>query len=262
MNYTVRNLLIAAALMLVGIVAVTSFIRGERQSLSRGKQEVTVLVATKDIPPGTAKADLEAGGYLDETQVLREDAPPNAIGSVSDISKSDVVDTQIFSGEVLSLNAFDKTAGLSPTAQIKGNQRLFAVPVPAPSDAAGLVRPGDHIDIVAALKSKDSDTTITSVIARDIEVIETPQSLQPKGAETTTEAPDAEGATKLYVLKATDREMANIKFALANADDYGLMMSLRPANGDTETKITPIYGAVEEPKVGVATQLGPDPTVQ
>jgi DNA-binding GntR family transcriptional regulator len=32
MNYTVRNLLVAAVLMLVGILAVTSFLRAERRS--------------------------------------------------------------------------------------------------------------------------------------------------------------------------------------------------------------------------------------
>jgi hypothetical protein len=99
------------------------------------------------------------------------------------------------------------------------------------------------------------------MIARDIEVIETPETLRPEGLDVQAEAPDAEGETKLYVLKATDREMANIKFALAHADGYGLMFALRPANGDTETKITPIYGAIAPPRSGVPTQVGPDPAV-
>jgi Flp pilus assembly protein CpaB len=266
MNYTVRNLLIASALMLLGILAVTSFIRGERQSLSHGKQEITVYVAAKDIPPGTPKKDLESGGFLDTTQVLREDAPPNAIGKLSDIAKADVVNQTIFQGDIVSLNAFDKTAGLNPTAQIRGNERLFAIPVPASSDAAGLIRQGDHVDIMAALKTSSSgeggDEVVTTMLARDIEIIETPDTLTPDGVDVAKTAPDAEGDTKLYVLKATDREMANIKFGLAHADTYGLMLSLRPSNGDTETKIPPISGAFKIPATGVPTQLGPDPAVR
>ena len=55
MNYTLRNLVVASLLMLLGIVAVISFIRGERQDLSRGKQEVQVFVAAKDIPASTSR---------------------------------------------------------------------------------------------------------------------------------------------------------------------------------------------------------------
>ena len=243
MNYTVRNLLIASALMLVGILAVTSYIRGERQSLSRGKQEITVYVAAKDIPPGTPKKDLESGGYLDTIDVLREDAPPNAIGKLSDIAKSDVVNETVYQGEMLSLNAFDKTAGLNPTAQIKGNERLFTVPILAANDVAGMIRPGDSIDITATLGGGGgSDIKKNVVLARDIEVIETPESLRPDGVEATDDAPDAEGATKLYVLKATDKEARNIQFGLSMSDEHQLFMWLRPSNGDTDSNLRPMIG--------------------
>lgn len=269
MNYTVRNLLVASALMLVGILAVTSFIRAERQQLSRDKQEVQVLVATKDIPAGTSAKELEAGGYLDTTEVLREDAPDSAIGKMSTI-KGLVSNETIYKGEILTERAFDKTQGLAPTHQIKGNERLFTVPILAANDVGGLIKPGDHVDIAATLG--DNEDQLNTILARDVEVIETPESLRPASAEADPEAPDAEGATKLYVLKATDREARNIQFGLSRSDEHQLFMWLRPSNGATETKLDPMYGPIvpriedsEVPVIkggGVTNIYGPDTSVR
>jgi Flp pilus assembly protein CpaB len=263
MNYTLRNLLVAALLMLIGIVAVISFIRGERQDLSRGKQEVQVFVAAKDIPEGTPADELESGGFLDTKDVLREDAPPQAVGKMETIEQL-VSNQPIYAGEIVSYTAFDKTAGLKPTAKIKGNERLFAVPVEAANDAAGLIRVGDRIDIFSAVGS--GNDTVVAVIARDVEVIETPQTLVPDGLESETAAPEADGDTKLYVLKATDKEAMNIKVALANSgnnDGDSLMFLVRPSNGDAETKIPPQVPWVATPTTPPsATEAAPDPAVR
>ncbi len=257
MNYTLRNLVVASLLMLLGIVAVISFIRGERQDLSRGKQEVQVFVAAKDIPAGTPADELEAGGFLETKDILREDAPPQAVGKMSTIEGL-VSNETVYTGEIVSYTAFDKTAGLKPTAQIKGNERLFSLPIKSAADAAGLIRAGDHVDIFVAVQGG-----LTYIVARDVEIIETPETLTPEGVEVEESAPEANGDTKLYVVKATDREQANIKFGLSNSDAYGLMLSLRPASGDAETKIAPLVPQVKIPeKEPTGTQPAPDPSVR
>jgi pilus assembly protein CpaB len=265
MNYTVRNLLVAAVLMLVGILAVTSFLRAERKDLEHGKQQIQVLVAAKDIPAGTSAKDLEKGGYLTTTDVLREDAPPNAIGKISSLKvdkKWLISNDTVYKDEVLTTRSFDDQQGLAPTHAIKGNERLFAVPVQASSDAAGLIRQGDHVDILAALKVDGSQSVAMTVVARDVEVIETPQSLTPKGIEIEQTAPDAEGDTKLYVLKGTDREWQNIQLANATSDNFGLLFGLRPSNGDTESNLPPVVGVLNVPEQGVKAVAGPDPAVR
>lgn len=262
MNYTLRNLVVAALLMLIGIVAVISFIRGERQDLSRGKQEVQVYVAAKDIPVGTPADELDAGGYLETRDILREDAPPDAVGKLETIEGL-VSNDPIYVGNYVTYKAFDKTAGLKPTAQIKGNERLFTVPIQATSDVASLVRAGDRVDIMSCLNTTGNSQCLMSVIARDIEVIETPDSLTPETIEVTEKAPTADGATKLYVLKATDEEWQNIAFANAHADDYGLLFGLRPASGDANTKLEPMFGAYNPPTSAPAkADPGPDPAVR
>jgi pilus assembly protein CpaB len=263
MNYTLRNLLIASALMLVGILAITSFLRAERQELSRGKQEVQVLVAAKDIPAGTSAKELESGGYLETTELLIEDSPDGAVGkveSLKDGKKWLTSDETIYSGEVLTSRAFDKSTGLAPTHQIKGNERLYAVPIQASSDAAGLIKPGDFVDVHAGIKLDSGQQTAGTLVARDVEVIETPESLTPKGIEVTEEAPSAEGDTKLYVFTTTDEEWQQIMWALGNSDDYGLMLALRPSNGDTETKLPPIIGVYKTPTDATTSLPAPNPS--
>lgn len=261
MNYTLRNLLVASLLMLLGIVAVISFIRGERQDLSRGKQEVQVFVAAKDIPAGTPADELESGGFLETKDVLREDAPPQAVGKMSTIDGL-VSNETVYKGEIVNYTAFDKTAGLKPTAQIKGNERIFAIPVQSASDTAGLIRAGDRIDIMSGMKVDGTQSIVMAVVARDIEVIETPETLTPEGVEVEASAPEADGDTKLYVIKATDREWQNIMFANGSADDYGLLLSVRPSSGDAESKLPPMFGGIEKPKKGVRVEVGPDPAVR
>ena len=274
MNYTLRNLLVAAVLMMVGVFLVTSFIRTERRELSRGKQEVQVFVAAKDIPAGTPAKELEEGGYLETKDVLREDAPPNPVGKMSTIEKL-VSNETIYKGEIVSYTAFDNSAGLKPTAQINGNERLFSIPVMSASTVGGLVRPGDHIDLFGsfALQGVAGQIVKSAIVARDVEVIETPESLQPEGVEKTDpEAPKADGDMQLYVIKTTDREMADILFALSASDDFKLHMSLRPANGDSETDTDPIVGPLppniqegQYPKIsgnGGVEQPGPNNAVR
>ena len=261
MNYTVRNLAVASMLMLLGIVAVISFIRTEQKSLERGKEQVQVLVAAKDIPAGTPADELEAGGYLDTKDVLREDAPPFAVGKVESIEGL-VSNEAVVEGDFVTESAFNKTTGLKPTAQIKGNERLFSVPINGTSNVADHVRAGDHVDIVAGLKAGGDRRVLMTVVARDIEVIDTPDTLKPDTGDAEASAPSPD-STELYVLKATDREWMNIQFAQANSDDFGLMFGLRPASGDAESKLPPIYGTFDPPTdAPIKAAPGPDPSVR
>lgn len=237
MNYTLRNLLVASVLMIVGILLVTSFIRGERREISRGQERITVYVAAKDIPEGTPADELENGGFLDTKEIAREAAPPQAIGKLSAI-KGLVSNDPVYEGEIVSMTAFDRQAGLKPTAQIKGNERLFTLPIPAASDVAGAIRVGDRVDLSASIG--DGTDTTRVILGRDIEVMETPESLQPEGTEVEAAAPEAEGDKKLYVLKATDEEAQYILYGLSAADDYGVSMMLRSSSGDTQSRVPPI----------------------
>ncbi len=262
MNYTLRNLVVASMLMLLGIVAVISFIRSEQRSLERGKEQVQVLVAAKAIPAGTPADELEAGGYLDTKDVLVEDKPPFAVGKVSSIEGL-VSNEDIVEGDYVTESAFNKTTGLKPAARVKGNERLFSVPIQSTSDVAGQIRARDRVDILAGLNTGSSNQVLMTVVARDVEVMDTPASLTPDSVEVKDEAPQAEGDTKLYVLKATDREWMNIQFAMANSDDYGLIFGLRPASGDAESKLPPIFGTYSPPTdAGIQAKPGPDPTVR
>ena len=235
MNYTLRNLMIAAVLGIVGIVLTTSYIKAQKAELSRGKQEVKVWVAKKDIPAGTQASALEDGGYLEEGEMLREDAPPQTVHNIKDVKKLSLNET-IFAGEVLTAHKFETTSGLNPTEQIKGTERLISVPIPPSGAVAGLVKPGDHVDIIA---SANGQSAVTWVVARDVLVLQTPTSLLPKGSEVDPVAMKAGDDPQLYVFQISDKVVQDTLWSEASSGDSGLRMSIRPSDAAQDTKLRP-----------------------
>jgi Flp pilus assembly protein CpaB len=250
MSYTLRNLLIAAALGLLGILLTTSYIVNQKQRLERGKQDVLVIIAKKDIPAGTEASTLDDGGFIEESRVLREDVPPQAIGSIKDVKKLALYET-VYKGEVLTAHKFEATSSLNPAEQIKGNERLLSVEVPPNGRVADFIKPGDKVDIVASgkyrivdvnPKNKSTDqVNCTFLVGRDVLVNQTPTSLAPKGGEKVpAQALKAGDDPALYVIQASDETMQNILWAQSTAIESELMFMLRPGDGSQETKLPPL----------------------
>lgn len=241
MNYTLRNLMIAVFLMIVGLALVTSWIRQERNDIRRGSEQVTVLFAKKDIPAGTPASSLEGGGYLGEKEMAREDQPPQTLGDISDVKKLKASET-IYAGETLTGRSFQAQSGLNPADQIRGNVRYASVMINPASTVGGMIQPGDSIDLLAS--AKVSGQTSTWVVARAITVVQTPESLKPDGVEAEGEATElsAKGDPQIYVVQATDAVMARIAFAQSAADKIGLWALLRPSQGASESVIEPAIG--------------------
>lgn len=240
MSYTLRNLMIAAALGFVGILLTTSYIKGQRAELSRGKQEVKVLIAKKDIPAGTSAKTLSDGGYVDVTTVLREDAPPQALHDVKDVAKLTLSET-VYEGEYITAHKFEVTSGLNPTEQIKGTERFMAVALNAVSSTNGLIKPGDHIDI---MRGGGGDEAVASyVVARDVIVSQTPKSMLPAGSEPSTEPLKVKADPEIYVLQVSDKVALDIvSSSIGTEVNAGLWALLRPSDGAQESKLPPRSG--------------------
>lgn len=235
MSYTLRNLLIAVALGFVGIMLTTSYITKQRAELSRGQDEVKLLVATKDIPAGTKGSTLQDGGYVEFATVLREDAPPQPVSDVKDVAKLSLQDA-VYEGEYLTGHKFDRESQLNPTEQIKGTDRMMSLPLNAPQQLAGMIKPGDHVDIWA------SDGKRTWIAARDVVIIQTPESLAPQGEEAAPAAPaKATGEALLFILQVPDKVVHDLMFSYHAADgETKLWPALRPSEGDTESELPPL----------------------
>ena len=76
MTYRLRNLGLALALAAVAVLLVFYYVSQERGRLQEDQELVPVWVASKDIPVGTSGAELDAGGFLTQSEVERGQVSP------------------------------------------------------------------------------------------------------------------------------------------------------------------------------------------
>jgi len=247
MSYTVRNLAIAAALAFVGLVLATSYISGQRNKITAGQRMTTVLVAKKDIPAGTAASELEDSGYVESQKYKRDDVAPQVLHDLKGLSKLKTNST-VYAGEQLTAHKFETTSSLNPAAQIKGTERWVAVPIGPSGRISQYVHPGDHVDILASgdLKPAGGNSEAVSttwIVARNVLVVQTPESQLPDGSSSSTSGPPKPGSENaLYVLQVSDAVAQNILWSNNTSstkvnDAGGLQFLLRPSDGDQETKL-------------------------
>jgi len=107
-----------------------------------------VLVATRTIPqftPGSQVAD----AHMFRLQDVSADA--TADGVISDPSALNglVARNDIYPGEQLTTNQFQRSQTTSVAVKLKPDQRAMAFPVDPSSGLVGEVQAGDHVDMVA-----------------------------------------------------------------------------------------------------------------
>ncbi len=248
MNQTARNLIIAIVLGVVGIVLMGSYLNRQKAKIVKGQEQVKVLVAKKDIPAGTSASKLDEGGYVETAEVNRDSLPPQALSKLSDVKKLSV-NVPIYAGDYITRTKFERAAGLNPTDQISGTKRLISIPISPAGSVARMIKPGDRVDILASgdVKRMDGTEEVEDVTtwwaAKNVVVRQTPESMQPEGAETEpVEVKDDDG---IYVLEVTDEVAQDLYFSLAKADKPGLIMVLRPGSGDEEEAAGPLFSIPE-----------------
>ena len=97
MAYRVRNVVVAALLALLAALLTTYYVTSYKNSVQKAEDEVTVLVATRDIPAGTSAADVVAKGLLTPQKIERRQIVPGAITNKNQI-QSLVATQAVFAG--------------------------------------------------------------------------------------------------------------------------------------------------------------------
>jgi Flp pilus assembly protein CpaB len=261
MSTRLRNILVSVALFVIGLMLVTSYLRSSTARMERGNSYVSVLVAAKDIPAGTAASQLEDGGYLETQRVLQRDATPQALTTITDVRKLST-SQNVYKGEQLSAFKFETSSGLNPTEQIKGTERWVSLHISPTGSVAQLVKPGDHVDIWASGKVKvagkmakqmlgdtgaegaaiSNDNFVTWLAVRDAVVVQTPKSLAGESGRDADEAgtkfSDEPG---IWVFQVSDTAAQQLLWSQANANEDGLILALRPSDGAEETRQRPMF---------------------
>jgi Flp pilus assembly protein CpaB len=235
MTYRARNIVLAVALAVVAALLTGFYVTNYKRTVQHGEHHVSVYVATKDIPAGTSGADVQSGGYLKKVDVPRRARVPGAITQPGQLDKY-VAKDQVNAGEQVSVRRFTTQANSGPRAQLKGPLRAIQFSGTQSQVLAGTLKAGDHVDVVANLKTDDQGQSShwDRVVLRDLVVLKAP------------EAPGATGKLEgnqqqfSLMLAATDTQMPKLWFVLKNADansstDGGWALVLRPVVGDTDS---------------------------
>ena len=234
MTYRLRNIGLAIALAAVAVLLVFYYVAQERGRLQEDQELVSVWVATKDIPAGTAGAELQSGGYVEEKEVERAALSSSALLDPENVAGKVVVN-QIYKGEQVNVLRFRSEAQRGVRAELSGNLRAIEVPGGRQQLLAGTLQAGDHIDIVATIKYKfvnfgdvpegtsNEELTATRVVLRDILVLRPPQS-------TTVARGISEGPNQSLsaLLAVTDAQSQKLHF-VTRSDGPEWTFALRPA---------------------------------
>ena len=181
MNTTNRLWHVAAAvgLALLALVLTAFYVTNYKRHVQHGEAQVTVLVATKDIPVDTQGSVLVSGSWLTKETVARRQVVPGAVSSPNQIRNLIAIEP-VYAGEQVTARRFGTAAERGVRAQIKGTQRAIEVAGDAHQLLAGTLRVSDHVDIVAAWERDKDRSRVSRVIIRDALVLAAPAT-PPKG---------------------------------------------------------------------------------
>ena len=100
-----RNLALPLGLAVLAAILVGYYVVSYRNSVTHGAGLVKVLVASRDIPAGTAGSSIAAGGYLETQTVPRRAVVSGAVTSGSPLT-SLVAGAEIYKGQQITLRQF------------------------------------------------------------------------------------------------------------------------------------------------------------
>ena len=194
MTYRLRNIVIAVVLAAFAALLTMMYVTSYEKRVQNGEEDVSVLVATSDIPAGTSGA--AAVARVEARMVAQKNVAPGAVSDKTQLEEY-VVSQTIYAGEQVSRQRFSSSTEIGVRSSLTGNMRAVAVAGDGTQLLADTLRNGDRVDLVASLKiSDDKESSATRVVLRDIEVLKSAASTGAKRLD------NAAGQNQLSVLLA------------------------------------------------------------
>jgi Flp pilus assembly protein CpaB len=169
------------------LAALATVLTGLAAAAPEGPPTLSVVRATHEVPGGTrlAAADLELA------RVVADDAPRGALtelaGAVDHLLAAPVAEGQIITPAALTTARAGTSRG-----------RVIAPLRLADADLVELLRPGDHVDVIAA----DPQSDQADVVAHSVRVVTVPRASEP--------AQSSETAAGRLILIEVDPETARV----------------------------------------------------
>jgi Flp pilus assembly protein CpaB len=226
MTYRVRNIVIAVGLALVAGMLSLVYVSNYKANVQHQQKSVTVYVAKNDIPVGTTGADIVRRHLLATSSIATRSVVPGAISDQAQIANL-VTTEPILAKEQITLRRFANHAELGPRAQLHGTLRAISIEGDQSQLLAGILKDGDHVDVVATFKSGG---TAQSLVSRD--VVRNLLVLQASGGTSGTKL-SSNGNTAVLLAASDQRQVQKLWWAVKNADGWSLQ--LRPVSNATDS---------------------------
>ena len=221
MSYRLRNFVIAAVLALLAGLLTTSYVKGYKHRVQRGEDLVPVLVATRDIPVGTSAAK----AHLAVRNVERRNLVSGAVRGNARLAGLFALEPT-YAGEQISTRRFASASSLGPRGAIHGRMRIVSLPGDSNQLLSGLLRPGDRVDVIAALPHGSSSTIKPSkILLRNVLVLR----------------PAEQVATSSKLGSGGTQQQLSVLLAVAGGDAQKLFYAME--NGEWTLALRPIDGS-------------------
>jgi len=233
MNTTNRlwQVVAAVGLALLAAMLTTFYVSNYKRNVQHSETQVTVLVASKDIPADTTGQEILGRHLLTKVSVARRQVVPGAISNPAQIK--DLIATQpVYAGEQVTTRRFGTPAERGVRAQITGRQRAIEIDGDGHQLLAGTLRAGDHVDIVGSWDAGDPRNpnpdhggSLARVFLRDILVL----AVSGVGKQSGLAASNGSWVQ----LRVTDAESQRLEWMKSKGKDWRL--EIRPSSDATNS---------------------------
>ena len=159
MTYRLRNIAVAVGLALVAALLTTFYVANYKRHVRQGESTVKVYVAKRDVPQGTSGAEMIKRHLMVTSDVTARTVVPGYVSSPDQVASLLTTQT-IFAGEQVTLRRFASHAQQGIRSQLHGTLRALSLPGTNDQLLAGILKDGDHVDVMANLKTAAAAATL------------------------------------------------------------------------------------------------------
>jgi pilus assembly protein CpaB len=235
MTYRLRNILIAVGLAVVAALLTVFYVSNYKSSVRSDAETVSVLVTKADIPQGMLGNEIIAKKLLTTQEIPRKAIANGTIAKPEDIAGL-IVTQPIYIGEQVTARRFGPLEAAGVRDQLRGTYRVMQITGDDAQLLAGVLRPGDHVDVVASITypAEDSQKHFSKVVLTDVLVLRT--SGEDEGQSSVV---DPNGGDGWVMLRLTDSQAQKLYFVYANNDWW---LTLRPGLNDATSPAGALIG--------------------
>jgi pilus assembly protein CpaB len=143
-----KLILISLGVALFALLLVYSYIYKKEKELLSLATPVKVVVAVKDIPEGSVLDD----SFVEVVEVPKTFVQPGALSEVVEVLDRETAVPLLKGAQVL--DSFFRSAGDEGVARkVPADKRAYSIAINEVTAVAGLVRPGDFVDVVVTAQT-------------------------------------------------------------------------------------------------------------